>query len=106
MLPQKAGFHAERQGIKLGTNGHLERREVQTLKVLKSGQVQFYQSYWKNIGLKVYNADETGLYYRAPPDGSLCYCHEKLSGSKKAMERITILCCSDQTGTDNVNSLS
>ena len=44
---------------------------------------------------EVYNADETGLYYRATPDGSLCYCHEKLSGSKKAMEKIPVLCCSN-----------
>ena len=79
----------EGKASKLGTNGHMKRREVQTLKVLKSGQALFYQGYWKNIGLKVYNADKTGLYYRATPDGSLCYCHEKLSGSKKAMERIT-----------------
>ena len=54
---------------------------------------------------EVYNADETGLYYRATPDGSLCYCHEKLSGSKKAMERITLLCCSYLTGTDKCKLL-
>ena len=53
----------------------------------------------------VYNADETGLYYRATPDGSLCYRHEKLSGSKKAMERITVLCCSNMTGTDKCKLL-
>ena len=47
---------------------------------------------------EVYNADETVLYYRATPDGSLCYCHEKLSGFKKAMERITVLCCLNLTG--------
>ena len=47
----------------------------------------------------VYNADETGLYYRATPDGSLCYCREKC-GSKKALQRITVLCCSNMTGTD------
>ena len=47
---------------------------------------------------EVYNSDETGLYYRATPDGSLCYCHEKLSGSKKVMERITVLCCLNLTG--------
>ena len=35
----------------IGTNRHMERREVQTLKVLKSGQALFYQGYWKNIGL-------------------------------------------------------
>ena len=42
------------------------------------------------------------LYCRATPDGSLCYCREKLSGSKKAMERITVLCCSNLTGLINV----
>ena len=51
MLPQKAGFHTGRQGIKFSTNGHKERREVQTLKVLKSGQALLHQGYWKNIGL-------------------------------------------------------
>ena len=54
---------------------------------------------------EVYNADETGLYYRATPDGSLCYCHEKLSGSKKAMERITVPCCSNPTGTEKCKLL-
>ena len=44
---------------------------------------------------EVYNADETGLYLRATPDGSLCYCHKKLIGSKKAMEKMTVLCCSN-----------
>ena len=98
MLPQKAGFHAGRQGIKFGTNGHMERREVETLKVLKSGQALLYQGYWKNIDLM--RSNENVLYYQATTDGSLCYCHEKLSGSKKPMERITVLCCSNLTGTD------
>ena len=49
MLPQKASFHAGRQGIKLGTNRHMEIREVQTLKVLKSGQALFYQGYWTGL---------------------------------------------------------
>ena len=54
---------------------------------------------------EVYNADKTGLYYRATPDGPLCYCHKKLSGSKKAKERITVLCCSNLTGTDKCKLL-
>jgi hypothetical protein len=29
------------------------------------------------------SADETGLFYRATPDGSLCYNHVQLLGSKK-----------------------
>ncbi|XP_060872747.1 tigger transposable element-derived protein 6-like [Metopolophium dirhodum] len=48
----------------------------------------------------IYNADETGLYYRATPDGSLCFKHESIAGSKKAMDRITILCCVNASGTD------
>jgi hypothetical protein len=48
----------------------------------------------------IYSGDETGLFYRATPDGSLCYEHVKLLGSKKAMDRITVLCCSNMSGTD------
>ena len=49
MLPQKAVFHAGRQGIKLGANRHIERKEVQTVKVLKRGQALFYQGYWIGV---------------------------------------------------------
>jgi hypothetical protein len=31
----------------------------------------------------IYNADETGIYYRAVPDGTLAFSTDKLSGSKK-----------------------
>jgi hypothetical protein len=48
----------------------------------------------------LYSADETGLFYHAMPDDSLCYKHVKLLGSKKAMDRITVLCCSNMSGTD------
>lgn len=65
---------------------------------------------WKNTKIKtylenfcpddIYNADETGLYYRATPDGSLCYKYVALTGYKKAMDRITVLCCANMSGTD------
>lgn len=48
----------------------------------------------------IYNADETGLFYRAMPDGSLVYKYEKLVGSKKALDRITVLCCANMSGSD------
>jgi hypothetical protein len=48
----------------------------------------------------IYSADETGLFYHAVPDGSLCYKLVKLLGSKKAMDRISVLCCSNMSGTD------
>jgi hypothetical protein len=46
------------------------------------------------------NADETGLFYRATSDGSLIYKHAVLSGSKKAMDHVIALCCSNMSGTD------
>jgi len=46
------------------------------------------------------NADETELYYRATPDGSLCFKKVVLSGSKKAMERVTVLLHVNMTGSD------
>ncbi|KAL4096550.1 hypothetical protein QTP88_021480 [Uroleucon formosanum] len=48
----------------------------------------------------IFNADETGLYYQATPDGSLCFKKDVLSGSKKAMDRITVLLCVNLTGSD------
>ena len=53
----------------------------------------------------IYNADETRLYYRATPDGSLCYAYQQLSGSMKAMDRVTILCCANMSGNDKVKLL-
>ncbi|KII68509.1 hypothetical protein RF11_14035 [Thelohanellus kitauei] len=37
------------------------------------------------------NADETGLYYRATPDDSLCYKHMATAGYKNTMDRITTI---------------
>ena len=34
----------------------------------------------------IYNCDVTGLYFRALPEGILCFKNEKLSGSKKSKE--------------------
>lgn len=48
----------------------------------------------------IYNADETGLYYRAIPDGTLAHKYDKLSGSKKSKDRVTILLCCNMSGTD------
>jgi hypothetical protein len=48
----------------------------------------------------VYSASETGLFYRAMLDGSLSYEHATLSNSKKAVDHVTELCCSNMPGTD------
>jgi len=46
----------------------------------------------------IFNADETGLFYRALPDKTLCYKGEKCSGGKIAKERLTVLLCSSLEG--------
>uniref|UniRef100_H3B519 HTH CENPB-type domain-containing protein n=1 Tax=Latimeria chalumnae TaxID=7897 RepID=H3B519_LATCH len=51
----------------------------------------------------IYNADETGLYYRTTPVGSMVFRKMALSGSKKAMDRITLLVCAIMTGSDGVD---
>nr|AFK11349.1 tigger transposable element derived 6-like protein [Callorhinchus milii] len=47
-----------------------------------------------------YNAEETGLYYRAAPDGSLYFHRTVLSGVKRAMDSIALMVCANMTGSD------
>ncbi|XP_070550158.1 tigger transposable element-derived protein 4-like [Ptychodera flava] len=48
----------------------------------------------------IFNADETGLYYRGLPDKGHCLKGDELVGGKKAMERITTLVCANMSGTE------
>ncbi|XP_053989837.1 jerky protein homolog-like, partial [Hylaeus volcanicus] len=55
---------------------------------------------------QVYNADETGLYYRLLPEYTYVSEDEKVAaGHKKAKERVSILLCSNATGTHKVKPL-
>ena len=46
----------------------------------------------------VYNADESGLFFRALPDKTLALKSEKCSGGKLSKERLTVLFCASMTG--------
>ena len=48
----------------------------------------------------VFNADETGLVYRATPDRSLVLSKEECKGGKKNKERLTVLLCLNWTETE------
>lgn len=48
----------------------------------------------------IFNADETGLFYRLPPDKTLKFKGEKCIGGKMSKERITVLVCANLTGTE------
>jgi hypothetical protein len=48
----------------------------------------------------MYNVNEIGLFYRDTLTSSLNYKNASLSGSEKAIDPITVLCCSNVLGTD------
>ncbi|XP_048759404.1 tigger transposable element-derived protein 6-like [Ostrea edulis] len=48
----------------------------------------------------IYNADETGIYYRAIPDSTHVFKNEIASGSKKCKDRVTALVCANMSGDD------
>ncbi|CAG8817011.1 13347_t:CDS:2, partial [Gigaspora rosea] len=52
----------------------------------------------------IYNADETGLFYRLLPNQTLSK-KKKVSGKKKDKTRATVLFCSNSTGTDKLRPL-
>ena len=54
----------------------------------------------------IYNADETGLYWRLLPDKTHAVSGEKCTGGKVSKERITILVCSNMTGSDKLPLLA
>ncbi|XP_045467026.1 tigger transposable element-derived protein 6-like [Harmonia axyridis] len=46
----------------------------------------------------IFNADESGLYFRALPDKTMALKKEKCVGGKMSKERLTILFCANMTG--------
>ncbi|GBM05755.1 Tigger transposable element-derived protein 4 [Araneus ventricosus] len=46
----------------------------------------------------IFNADETGLFYRVLPDKTLCFKGEKCNSGKISKERLTILLCCNVLG--------
>ncbi|CAF4315451.1 unnamed protein product [Rotaria magnacalcarata] len=54
----------------------------------------------------VFNAAETGLFYRATPDRSLVLSKEECKCGKKSKERLTVLLCSNLTGTEKLKPVA
>lgn len=48
----------------------------------------------------VFNADETGLYWRLLPDKTHAVAGETCSGGKNSKERVTVLVCTNMTGSE------
>lgn len=55
----------------------------------------------------IYNADETGIFWRCLPDTTLALETEKQAfGAKLSKERITLLLCANASGTHEVDLLA
>lgn len=55
----------------------------------------------------IYNADETGMFWKLLPDSTLALANEKQAfGSKLSKERITLLFCANSTGTHKIDVLA
>lgn len=48
----------------------------------------------------IFNADETGIFYRMAPDKTLKFKGEKCVGGKQSKERLSVLLCANMTGTE------
>lgn len=53
----------------------------------------------------IYNADEFGLFFKIMPDKSLVLKNEKCHGGKLSKERLTVLVCTNSSGTDKKKPL-
>ena len=50
----------------------------------------------------IFNADETGLFWKCLPDKTLTLKGETCSGGKKSKDRITVLVCANMTGSQKL----
>ena len=83
------------------TRERMGRRTMMLSRVPRRGHRPFFVILLRDFEPRnIYNAGETGIYYRALPDGILTFSTDHLSGSKKAKDRITALVAVNMDGSD------
>ena len=121
LMIQRAGELAEKLGVPKGefkcSTGWLDRfkerhgisfkRVCREENAVDTGSTQMEE--WHrtlSIILKeytpdnVYNADETGLFFRCLPDKTLEFKNKDCHGGKQSKERVTAMVCANMSGTD------
>lgn len=53
----------------------------------------------------IFNADETGLFFKCLPDKTLAFKGEKCQGGKRSKERITVMVAANMTGNEKLKLL-
>ena len=50
----------------------------------------------------IYKADEAGLFFQLLPDRTLAFKGEECYGGKKSKQRLTVVLCTNSTGTHRI----
>ena len=53
----------------------------------------------------IFNADETGLFYRMTPDKTLAFSGEECHGTKQNKDRLTVMLCANMDGSEKLKPL-
>ena len=54
----------------------------------------------------IFNADETGIFWRMMPNKTMCFKAEACHGGKQSKERVTALACANMDGTEKIDLLT
>ncbi|GFN99689.1 tigger transposable element-derived protein 6 [Plakobranchus ocellatus] len=124
ILVEKAKEFAERLGVTsfTGSTGWLDRFKSRHGIVMKricgesAAVCQETTEGWKDTQLKkilkefspddIFNADETGLFFKCLPNRTLALKGEKGTGGKIPKERITLLVAANMSGTEKLPLLT
>jgi hypothetical protein len=80
------------------TDGSIEKDEDFTVNVLH-GLIEGYAAE------DIYNADETGFFFKCLPDKTYGFGNANCHGGKKSKDRLTVMVCCNLTGNDKVELL-
>nr|XP_006817586.1 PREDICTED: tigger transposable element-derived protein 4-like [Saccoglossus kowalevskii] len=53
----------------------------------------------------IFNADETGLFFRLMPDKTLSFKNDVCSGGRTSKERLTVMLCANMDGSEKLKPL-
>uniref|UniRef100_A0A2H1W5C7 SFRICE_029010 n=1 Tax=Spodoptera frugiperda TaxID=7108 RepID=A0A2H1W5C7_SPOFR len=101
VLKPKLGLIVSRRGTILSLEKLLSG---DSLSVEQSDVTEWLARVWPNLRARftddeIFNADETGLFYKLTPDKTLKFRGEKCSGGKLSKDRITVMVAANMSGT-------
>jgi hypothetical protein len=96
----------DRFGLRLDVSCRKASGEAQTVNCETAAQ--WLSTVWPKLheghpDSDIFNADETGLFFRLTSERTLKFKGEKCVGGKLAIDRVTVLACANAGGTEKRN---